>query len=128
MQIKKQLSRLSVLAVTAVAFTFAGCESQSPVSQNSDTQDADQFAVSDVSAEPVLDDGPLSQEQLNAITAPQEKIQIAEKDFKVLKSISGVSLQKRFVSSWYVPLGAYGWAYAGDNLHGRCCSIFHPTR
>ncbi len=126
MQIKKQLSRISVLAVTAVAFTFAGCESQSPVSQNSDKQDAGQVAAPDASTETVLDEGPLSEEQLNAITAPEEKIQIAEKDLKILKSKSGVSLQKRFVSSWYVPLGAYGWAYVGDYRHGRCWLYFPP--
>ncbi len=91
---------LTVLAVTAVAFTLAGCEGQAPVSHNSDTYDAGQLAASDVSTETVLDDGPLSEEQLDAITAPEEKIQIAEKDFKILKSKSGVSLQKRFVSSW----------------------------
>ncbi|MCH7755888.1 hypothetical protein IH970_12300 [candidate division KSB1 bacterium] len=124
MQIKKQLSRLSVLAVTAVAFTFAGCEGQAPVSQNSDTRDTGQLAASDVSTETVLDNGPLSEEEVNAITAPEEKIQIAEKDLKILKSKSGVSLQKRFVSRWYVPLGAYGWAYVGDNLHGRSWLYF----
>ena len=126
MQIKKQLSRLSVLAVTAVAFTFAGCESQSAVSQNSDTGDIGQFAASDVSTETVLADGPLSEEEVNAITAPEEKIQIAEKDLKILKSKSGVSLQKRFVSRWYVPLGAYGWAYVGDYEHGRSWLYFPP--
>jgi len=115
---------LTVLAVTAVAFTLAGCEGQAPVSHNSDTYDAGQFAVSDVSTETVLADGPLSEEQLNAITAPEEKIQIAEKDLKILKSKSGVSLQKRFVSSWYVPLGASGWAYVGNNRHGRCWLYF----
>jgi len=51
----------------------------------------------------VLDDGPLSEEEVNAITAPEKKIQIAEKDLKILKSKSGVSLQKRFVSRWYIP-------------------------
>jgi len=126
MQIKKQLLRLSVLAVTAAAFTLAGCESQSPVSHNSDTQDAGQLAASAVATETVVDNGPLSQEQLDAITAPEEKIQIAEKDLKILKSKSGVSLQKRFVSSWYIPLGAYGWAYVGDYQHGRCWLYFPP--
>ncbi len=126
MQIKKQLSRISVLAVTAVASTFAGCESQSPVSQNSDTQDTGQFAASDVSTETVLDDGPLSEEEVNAITAPEEKIQIAEKDLKILKSKNGVRLQKRFVSRWYVPLGASGWAYVGDDEHGRSWVYFPP--
>ena len=118
--------------LTAAAFSiglilnFAGCESQSPVSQNSDTYDAGKFAASDVSTETVLDDGPLSEEEVNAITAPEEKIQIAEKDFKILKSKSGVSLQKRFVSRWYVPLGAYGWAYVGDYEHGRSWLYFPP--
>ena len=126
MQIKKQLLRLCVLAVTAAAFTLAGCESQSPVSHNSDTQDAGQLAASAASTETVVDNGPLSQEQLDAITAPEEKIQIAEKDLKILKSKSGVSLQKRFVSSWYIPLGAYGWAYVGDYEHGRSWLYFPP--
>ncbi len=125
-QIKKQLSRLSVLAVTAVAFTFAGCEHQSPVSQNLDIKDAGQVAAPDASTEIVLDDAPLSEEEVNAITAPKEKIQIAEKDLKILKSKSGVRLQKRFASRWYVPLGAYGWAYVGDDEHGRSWLYFPP--
>ncbi len=124
MQIKKQLLRLCVLAVTAAAFTLAGCESESPVSHNSDTQDAGQLAAADVATETVLDDGPLSQEQLDAITAPEEKIQIAEKDLKILKSKSGVSLQKRFASRWYIPRGAYGWVYVGDYEHGRSWLYF----
>jgi len=72
----------------------------------------------------VLDDGPLSEEQLDAITAPEEKIQIAEKDLNILKSKSGVSLQKQFVASWLVPLGGSGWAYVGDNEHGRSWLYF----
>ena len=121
-----------VSTLTSAAFSiglilnFAGCESQSPVSQNSDTQDAVQVAAPDASTETVLDDGPLSEEEVNAITAPEEKIQIAEKDLKILKSKSGVSLQKRFVSRWYVPLGAYGWAYVGDYKHGRSWLYFPP--
>ena len=58
-------------------------------------QPAEQFAASNVSTETVLDDGPLPEEQLDAITAPEEKIQIAEKDLKILKSKSGVSLRSR---------------------------------
>jgi len=124
MQIKKQFLNLCVLTVTAAAFTLAGCESQSPVSHNSDPQDVTQFAASEVSTEAVLDDGPLSEEQLDAITAPEKKIRIAEKDLNILKSKSGVSLQKRFVASWLVPLGASGWAYVGDDSHGRSWLYF----
>jgi len=126
MQIKKQLSRLWVLALLTAAFIFAGCENQTPVAYNSDTQDAAQFAASDVTTQSVLNEGPLSREQLSAITAPEDKIQVAENDLRIIKSKSGVSLQKRFVSSWYVPLGASGWAYAGDVLHGKCWLYFPP--
>jgi len=103
---------------------LAGCESQAPVSHNSDTQDTGQVAAPDASTETVLDEGPLSEEQVNAITAPEEKIHIAEKDLKILKSKSGASLQKRFASRWYIPRGAYGWAYVGDNEHGRSWLYF----
>jgi len=121
MQIKKQLSRFFFLIVMAAAFILAGCESQNSVSHNSNTNP---FAAPDVSGHEVLDDGPLSEAQLDAITAPVEKIQIAEKDLTILKSKSGVSLQKRFVSSWFVPLGASGWAYAGDDEYGRSWLYF----
>jgi hypothetical protein len=122
--INKELLRFSVLAMTAIVLTLAGCESQAPVSHNSDTYAADQIAASDVSSQTVLDKGPLSEEQVNAITAPKEKIQIAENELTILKSKSGVSLQKRFVSYWYIPLGAYGWTYTGDREHGRCWLYF----
>ena len=85
MQIKNQLLDLCVLVLTAVAFTLAGCESQYPVSQNSDTQDADQFAVSDVSTEPVLDDAPLSEEEVNAITAPEDGLKHSRLSYKASK-------------------------------------------
>ena len=125
MRITKKLLGLCLLTVAA-AFIFTGCNSQSPVSLDSISDDASQFAVSDVSSQAVLDVGPLSEEQLNAITAPVEKTQIADKDFKILKAKSSVSLQKRFISSWYVPLGGYGWAYAGDDEHGRSWLYFPP--
>ena len=126
-KLKKIVSTLTAAAFSiGLILNFAGCENQSPVSQNSDTQDAGQVAAPDASTETVLDEGPLSEEEVNAITAPKEKIQIAEKDLKILKSKSGVSLQKRFVSRWYVPLGAYGWAYVGDYEHGRSWLYFPP--
>ena len=124
---KKFVSTLTSAAFSiGLILNFAGCENQSPVSQNSDTYDAGQVAAPDASTETVLADGPLSEEEVNAITAPEEKIQIAEKDLKILKSKSGVSLQKRFVSYWYVRLGGSGWAYVGDNLHGRSWLYFPP--
>jgi len=64
--------------------------------------------------------------QLEAITAPAEKILVAEKDLTILKSKSGVSLQKRFVANWFVPLGASGWAYVGDDEHGKSWLYFPP--
>ena len=94
--LKKIISTFTSAAFSiGLILNFAGCEGQAPVSHNSDTYDAGQFAVSDASTETVLADGPLSEEQLNAITAPEEKIQIAEKDLKILKSKSGVSLRSR---------------------------------
>lgn len=126
MRIKKYLSRFWVLGILALAFTLGGCNNQTPVTYNSDTPDAGQLASSDLPAQNVLAEGPLSQEELTGITAPKEKIQVAEGDLKILKSVNGTSLQKRFVSSWYVPLGSSGWAYAGDNIHGRCWLYFPP--
>jgi len=123
---KQALRYLGSLLLLSFLFTSISCEGQDPVSYNSNTDDASPFAASDVSGQAMLDDGPLSTEQLDAITIPEGKIQIAEKDFKILKSKSGVSLQKRFVSSWYVPLGAYGWAYTGDYEHGRSWLYFPP--
>ena len=125
---KTILASLSTAALmTAMALSFNACSEQTPFDAGQvATADAGEIAAADVSTQPVLDDGPLSQEQLNGITAPQEKIQIAEKDFKVLKSLSGVSLQKRFVTKWYVPLGASGWAYVGSKHHGRCWLYFPP--
>jgi hypothetical protein len=124
MQINKELIRFWILAITTIALTLGGCKSQAPVSHNSDTQATDQIAASNVSSQTVLEKGPLSEEQVNAITAPGEKIQVAEEDLKILKSKSGVSLQKRFVSYWYIPLGSYGWTYTGDYEHGRCWLYF----
>ena len=126
MQIRKQLLRLSFLTVTVAAFILVACEGPSPVSYDSEINNTGKFAASDGTSQAVLNDGPLSQEQLETITAPKEKIQVAENDLKILKSKSGVSLQKRFVTSWYIPLGAYGWAYAGDDWHGRTWLYFPP--
>ena len=115
----KLLKKLPTITLGLALFmNFFGCDTQSPVSNALDTSEEEQFTTTGIPAEAVLDDGPLSQEQLDEITVPEEKTQIAAKDFKILKSKSGVSLQKRFVSHWYVPLGASGWAYTGDDLHG----------
>lgn len=124
MKIKKQLSRLWVLAALAVLFALAGCENQGSGSQVTGPADAGLLVVSDAATQPVLSEGPLSREELSAITAPLEKKQIAEGDLRILKSIDAASLQKRFVTSWYIPLGASGWTYAGDNLHGKCWLYF----
>lgn len=132
-RLKKVISNIMVSVLfLALILTFNACTQDSPmaikqeVQTNSDAQDAGQFATSDVSAQSMLDEGPLSQEELDAITAPEEKVQIAEKDLKILKSKSGVSLQKQFVSSWYVPLGSYGWVYTGDTWHGKTWLYFPP--
>jgi hypothetical protein len=124
MQIKKHVSRFWVLAVTVVALTFGGCQNQAPLSQSSDMPDGGEVVAPGESAQFVLDSGPLSWEQAEAITAPEEKVQVAGKDLKILKSIDPVSLQKRFVTSWHIPVGARGWAYAGDKEHGRCWLFF----
>jgi len=126
MIIQAHMSRLGILALLTATLAFVGCQNNAPVSPGSDTLAADQFGASEASAQPVLREGPLSGEDLTAITLPKESIQVAEGDLKILKSSDGVSLQKRFVSSWFVPLGAYGWAYAGDDEHGRCWLYFPP--
>ena len=59
--IKNRLKSLAAAALlTGLAMNFNACSEQSPL--NSETQDAEQFAASNVSTEIVLDDGPLSEE------------------------------------------------------------------
>ncbi len=127
MKIKKQLMSLSVLAALAAVLAFAGCQNQGSVSQVAGPDDAGQLAAADMTAQSVLNLGPLSREELSGITMPAAKKQVAEGDLKILKSIDAASLQKRFVTSWYVPLGSSGWAYAGDNMHGKCWLYFPPN-
>jgi hypothetical protein len=108
----------TAVLMTGLALSFNSCSEQSPFS-HLEKQATDQIS-SGGSTQSMLDKGPLSEAQLNAITAPKEKIEVAENDLKILKSKSGVSLQKHFVTSWYVAAGATGWIYTGDDEHGRC--------
>lgn len=119
----------ATVVMIALTLNFNACSEQTPLDAGS--FDAGQFdngqlARPDSASQAILVDGPLSLEQVNAISAPKEKIQVAEKDLKIIKSNSGTRFQKRFVSFWYIPLGSYGWTYTGDDLYGKCWLYFPP--
>ena len=122
--LQNTLRWITISILSTVLITFIACDKQAPFSPDSDADNVSQTIST--SAQALVEKGPLTQDQLNAITAPQEKIQIAEDELNILKSKSGISLQKRFVRSWYVALGDYGWAFVGDEIHGRCYLYFPP--
>lgn len=120
-----KLRWMTLLLLAASLVTFIACENQTPVSYDSKADNSSQTVSP--SGQALLDNGPLTQEQLNAITAPQEKRQVAENDLNILKSKSGIRLEKRFTRSWYIKLDDYGWAFVGDDDHGRCYLYFPPN-
>ncbi|MCA9735302.1 MAG: hypothetical protein H6696_15350 [Deferribacteres bacterium] len=118
----------TVFVAFAFFLSFFACDNKqitSPVASQDTalTQDINNTVLPE-NAQEALAVGPVSNEVAESIQAPEEKITRKEGELNIIKVETTESLQKRFITSWYVPRFGSGWAYAGDPFHGQTWLYF----
>ncbi len=121
---------LTTLLFTTIFMTFFGCDNKSPNSPAAGTvntynlDEPENVAVNNTNALELLKSGPVSNEKAAAVKAPEKKITRREGELNIIKVESRESLQKRFISSWYVTPFSEGWVYLGNGIHGKTWLYF----